>query len=131
VQQEDSLLSSVPKGGTVLIPARVTDIKKDIIAAVSSSGRLLVINATELPLLAKGKGLKIINIPSAKFKNGEEYAIAITAVPQNASLNITAGQRKMVLKPKDLANYAGERGRRGNLLPRGYRNVTRLTVISD
>jgi hypothetical protein len=36
----------------------------------------------------------------------------------------------MVLKPKDIAAYTGERGRRGNLLPRGYRNVSRLKPAS-
>ena len=55
--------------------------------------------------------------------------VAIIAVPQDCSLNITAGQRKLVLKPAELENYAGERGRRGNMLPRGYRNVNRLGVI--
>ena len=120
---------TIPKGGTVMIPSPVTSMKEDRIAAVSSSGRLLVIQASELPLLAKGKGLKIINIPSAKYKNREEYVVAIIAVPQDCSLNITAGQRKLVLKPAELENYAGERGRRGNMLPRGYRNVNRLGVI--
>ena len=120
---------TIPKGGTVMIPSPVTGIKEDRIAAVSSSGRLLVIQASELPLLAKGKGLKIINIPSVKYKNREEYVVAIIAVPQDCSLNITAGQRKLVLKPAELENYAGERGRRGNMLPRGYRNVNRLGVI--
>ena len=122
---------SVPKGGTVMIPSPVTNMKKDRIAAVSSSGRLLVIQVSELPLLGKGKGLKIINIPSARFKNGEESVVAMIAVPQESSLNITAGQRKLLLKPADLAKYAGERGRRGNMLPRGYRNVSRLFVISE
>ena len=120
---------TIPKGGTVMIPSPVTSMKEDRIAAVSSSGRLLVIQASELPLLAKGKGLKIINIPSVKYKNREEYVVAIIAVPQDCSLNITAGQRKLVLKPAELENYAGERGRRGNMLPRGYRNVNRLGVI--
>ena len=119
---------TVPKGGTVMIPSRVTSIEENRIAAVSSSGRLLVIQASELPLLAKGKGLKIINIPSARFKSGEEYVVAIIAVPQDCSLNITAGQRKLLLKPAELEKYAGERGRRGNMLPRGYRNVSRLSV---
>ena len=122
---------SVPKGGTAMIPSRVTDMKMDRIAAVSSTGRLLVIRASELPLLTRGKGLKIINIPSAKFKSREEYVVAMIAVPQDSSMNVIAGQRKLVLKPADLENYAGERGRRGNMLPRGYRNVSRLLVISD
>lgn len=120
---------SVPKGGKVLIPALVTDIEQDLVAAISTAGHLLVIRAGELPGLPKGKGLKIINIPSAKFKTREEYVTVMTAVPAGASLQLNAGQRKLVLKPKDLAAYSGERGRRGNLLPRGYRNVSGLKVL--
>ena len=120
---------SVPAGGKVLGPSQVTDIKSDQIVAVSSTGRMLVINASELPVLGKGKGLKIINIPSAKFKSREEYIVAMIALPADGTLVITAGQRKMQLKSRDLNNYTGERGRRGNMLPRGYRNVSRLDLL--
>ncbi len=34
----------------------------------------------------------------------------------------------MTLKPADLERYEGNRGRRGNLLPRGWRKVERLSV---
>jgi topoisomerase IV subunit A len=121
----------IPHAGTALIPTRVTDTKKDFAAAVSSIGRLLVIQTSELPILAKGKGLKIINIPAAKFKSQEEYVVAMTAIPSGFNLIITAGQRKLILKPKDLENYTGERGRRGNMLPRGYRNVSRMKIIAE
>ncbi len=121
---------SVPTGGKTLIPSRITDTKSDLIVAVSSTGRMLVIKAEELPILGKGKGIKIINIPSAKFKTREEYVVGVIALPADGVLVITAGQRKMQLKPKDLENYAGERGRRGNMLPRGYRNVSRLDLLS-
>ncbi len=119
---------SVPRGGRVLPPALIRDMSSDLIIAVSSTGRMLVIKASELPILGKGKGLKILNIPTAKFKSGEETLVAITAVPENAGLDIIAGQRKLVLKYKDLVESLGERGKRGNLLPRGYRNVSRLKL---
>lgn len=119
---------SVPKGAKVLIPAAVNDMPSDQVAAVSSAGHFLVIRASELPVLPRGKGLKIINIPSAKLKAREEYVVAVTVIPAGSCLTVFAGQRKLVLKPKDIVAYTGERGRRGNLLPRGYRNVSRLKV---
>jgi topoisomerase-4 subunit A len=121
---------SVPKGAKVFIPAAVNDMNSDLVAAVTSAGHFLVILAKELPVLPKGKGLKMINIPSAKLKSREEFVIAMAVVPPETSLEVFAGQRKMVLKPKDIAAYTGERGRRGNLLPRGYRNVSRLKPVS-
>ena len=121
---------SVPKGAKVFIPAAVNDMNSDLVAAVTSAGHFLVILAKELPVLPRGKGLKMINIPSAKLKSREEFVIAMAVVPPETSLEVFAGQRKMVLKPKDIAAYTGERGRRGNLLPRGYRNVSRLKPAS-
>jgi len=119
---------SVPKGAKVLIPSAVGDMQSDRVAAVTTAGHFLVIQASELPVLPRGKGLKMINIPSSRLKAREEYVIAVTVVPDGSCLTVFAGQRKLVLKPKDIAAYTGERGRRGNLLPRGYRNVSRLKV---
>jgi len=120
---------SVPKGAKVFIPAAVNDMDSDLITAVTSAGHFLVIQAKELPVLPRGKGLKLINIPSAKLKSREEFVTAVAVVPPETSLEVFAGQRKMVLKPKDIATYTGERGRRGNMLPRGYRNVSRLKPV--
>ena len=50
------------------------------------------------------------------------------AIPENATLTIYAGKRKLGLKPADLENFRGERGRRGGLLPRGLQRVTRIDI---
>jgi len=117
---------SKPKAAEILCPAPISDIETDFIAAISSLGRLLIFPINELPVLSKGKGLKIIQIPPAKLKTREEYVIVIAALSEDASLTIIAGQRKLTLKQKDIEHYLGERGRRGSLLPRGYRNVKRI-----
>ena len=56
---------------------------------------------------------------------------SIAVFPESASLVFLSGQRKLTLKMKDLEHYMGERARRGNLLPRGCRNVFRIQVIQD
>lgn len=117
---------NVPKGAGVLTPLTVNDPHNDRIAIASTSGRLLVFPAAELSILAKGKGLKLIQIPPARLKAREEYAVGIACLPPESALLIDAGQRTLTLKPSDLEYYKGERGRRGNLLPRGFRNVIRL-----
>jgi topoisomerase-4 subunit A len=45
-------------------------------------------------------------------------------------LRIDSGTRHMVIKAADLEHYAGNRGRRGLALPRGWRTVDRLTAES-
>ena len=119
----------IPVGGSVVTPARFPhdDFPAEAwVAAVSSVGRLLVFPADELPELARGKGNKILGIPSAKYKSGEERMIAMQVLGADEGLRIISGQRSMTLKWEDLGHYDGNRGRRGNMLPRGWRKVDRV-----
>ena len=43
------------------------------IVAASNIGRLLIFPLSELPILPKGKGNKVVNIPKVKFESGEEF----------------------------------------------------------
>jgi len=99
-----------------------------LVAAVSGAGRLLCFPAGELPELARGRGNKVLGIDSKKFKAGEEAMVAAVVLPPGAALRVLCGQRAMTLKPRDLEAYAGERARRGALLPRGWRKVDDLAV---
>jgi len=117
------LILNVPKGARVLKPCRVDDPETQLLASVSTSGRLLLFPVNELPELGKGKGQKFMQIPAAKLKAREEYVQAFCVVSPDQNLLIKAGQRVLTLKPKDYAHYRGERARRGNVLPRGFRNV--------
>jgi topoisomerase-4 subunit A len=82
----------------------------------------------DLPSLGKGKGNKIINIPSAKSQSREEYLKIVAVVPEGAHVKIVAGKRAMTLSAEDLSHYRGERGRRGNKLPRGLQRVDNVEV---
>ena len=64
----------LPPGARVLNPTAVKDAKRDCVVAVSSEGRLLVHAVSVLPKLAKGKGVKIIGIPTQRVKVREEFA---------------------------------------------------------
>ena len=122
---------SLPKGARVLPPVPVGDVERDSVAVASSEGRLLVTGVKDLPALARGKGVKIMNIPAARVAAREEYIRAMTVLPEDAGLTIHAGQRHMTLKPRDLAHYRGERGRRGSKLPQGFRKVDRMQRTED
>ena len=119
---------TVPKGATALAPCPVDDVDNSFVAAVTSEGHLLIIPLSELPRLGKGKGNKIINIPAAALKSGKEQVVAIAVIPENGQLIVHAGKRHKNIQKAELEEYKGERGRRGKLLPQGYRNVTRLEV---
>ena len=120
---------NVPKGAKVLPPAVVLNPKEDFIAVVSSTGRFLVVDIAEFPLLGKGKGIKIMQIPPAKLKAREEYISAITTFSEGESLLASSGKRQLTLKPDIIDGFYGERGRRGNMLPRGFRQVVSIQPI--
>lgn len=92
---------------------------------------MLVFPITDLPELARGKGNKIINIPSSRLQNREEFVVDYAIVPEGESLVVHSGKRYLVMKAKDLEHYRGERGRRGHKLPRGFQKVDRLAVDTD
>ncbi len=96
------------------------------IAAVSNIGRLLIFKIDELPMLGKGKGNKIINIPTAKFIAKEEFMSHAQLISISSSLRIESGKRFLSLKLKDLENYISSRAKRGNMLPQGYRKVDNM-----
>jgi len=116
-------LVSVPTGCKALAPKIITDIEVEYLAVVTSEGRLLLFPLACLPILNRGKGNKIINIPAARYKTHEEYVVDITVLNENSKLTLYSGKRHLTLRPSDLAYYQGERGRRGNKLPRGFRRV--------
>ena len=121
---------SVPQGARVLRPAPVPAGEGTLVAAAASDGRLLVVPAAELPRLARGRGTRLQGIPSKKLAAGELEMVAVAAVPAGGALVVRAGRRRMTLKAKDLEAYRGERGRRGTLLPRGWRGVEALEAAA-
>jgi topoisomerase-4 subunit A len=99
------------------------------VALVNSEGRLLLLPASEVPELPRGKGNKLFGIPTKKAVSREETLVAASIVAGGGSLVVTSGERQMTLTPADLKDYAGERAQRGALLPRGWRTVERLKSV--
>ncbi|MEF1283287.1 DNA topoisomerase IV subunit A [Vibrio sp. M250220] len=121
-------LVSLPQNSEVLLPKAIGDLDSDEILAITNQGRMLLFPIKDLPQLGKGKGNKIINIPAAKAKDREEFVSHLIALPQQSTVTLYAGKRKLGLRPSDLENFRGERGRRGGLLPRGLQRVTRIEI---
>ena len=123
-------LVNLPENSEIMAPQVVNDLDNDEILAITNQGRMLLFPIKDLPQLSKGKGNKIINIPAAKAKAREEVVSHLMALPKDVTITLYAGKRKLGLKPADLENYRGERGRRGGLLPRGLQRVTRIDLDS-
>ena len=96
------------------------------IAAVSNIGKLLIFEVDELPILGKGKGNKIINIPKDKLSAGEEFMAHAQLLAKDSSLRIEVGKRFVTLKPKDWSEYILSRAKRGKKVGKLV-NIERLT----
>ncbi len=121
-------LLSLPAGALVVPPKPLANREDDWLAAVTTEGRLLLFPVRDLPQLGKGKGNKIIGIPGERVASREEYLTDLAVLPAGSTLVLQAGKRTLSLKADDLEHYKGERGRRGNKLPRGFQRVDSLLV---
>ncbi len=117
---------SLSGNAKVMRVIKVDDLENQFVAVTTNRGRLLVFPISELPVLSKGKGNKLIQIPSKEMKSGEEFVVSICVLLETQNLKVTAGKRHLTIKFQDLNNYIGKRARRGNLLPKGYQNLSKI-----
>jgi topoisomerase-4 subunit A len=129
-QRAGKVIMTLQTGDIVFPPVPVPrgDGSAEMLAVVSNTGRLLVFPLAELPRLTKGKGYKLIDLAPGKNTEGRELVVACTCFQAGQPLTLYCGQRRLTLKPDDVARYTGARGRRGTRLPRGFQRVDRLTA---
>ncbi|WP_447867296.1 DNA topoisomerase IV subunit A [Rahnella bonaserana] len=100
----------------------------DMLLSITAAGRMLMFPVADLPQLSKGKGNKIVSIPSAQAASGEDKLQWLLVLPPQTSITLHVGKRKLVLRPEDLQKFRAERGRKGTLLPRGLQRIDRVEV---
>lgn len=65
-----------------------------MLLAITQAGRMLMFPVDSLPQLSKGKGNKIINIPSAEAAKGDDGLAHLYVLPPQSTLTIHVGKRK-------------------------------------
>ncbi|MCX7087610.1 MAG: DNA topoisomerase IV subunit A [Methylococcales bacterium] len=118
---------SLPAGAEILPPLAIAA-TTDLLAVVTLQGRLLIFPVTDLPELIKGKGNKIIQIPTADLTTGADKVVAMLTMPVGAALKVVSGKRHLTLKNADIALFSGTRAKRGLPLPRGFQRVDGLEL---
>jgi topoisomerase-4 subunit A len=122
---------TLPKGAQVLPPAAIAQGEEPLVVVATNEGRMLVFPLADLPEMARGKGNKLIGIPSARAAEREEFVAGLCVVTEGDTLQVTSGGHYRNFKWSELEHFRGERGRRGSKLPKGYQRVTRLEVVAD
>ncbi len=105
----------------------VEDIENQFVAVATNRGRLLIFPIAELPILSKGKGNKLIQIPATDLTARKEFITGLCALNKNQKLRAYYGKRKPIYKPDDWIHFVSHRARRGKELRPGY--VTNIKYI--
>ena len=111
---------TVSKGAQAL-PLQTIE-KHTHLAILSSVGRLLLLDLSELPILNKGKGNKLIQLEA------KEHILSMKLCSLNEIIQVVAGQQQLKLKTDDLQKYVAKRATKGHLLPRGYQKANKLFI---
>lgn len=117
-----------PAGSLAVTPVLVADPAQGNVVIATNTGHMLVFKLNELPVLPKGKGNKMIQIPSAKVAKREEFVTHVAVLLPQQTLTVVSGKKTFTFKPADLKHYQGERGKRGSKLPKGLQRVDQLIV---
>jgi topoisomerase-4 subunit A len=122
---------SLPHNSRPVTPKTVADVEKSFLAAVLSSGHMVVFPLKELPMLAKGKGNKIIGIPGAKVASREEFLVDVAVLGEKQVLVVQTENKAYELVAEEWKKYLAERGRRGLKLPPKWRGVQGLSAKEE
>ena len=129
-KKQGKAVITVPEGSRVMEPVRIGISNADILVA-TLQGRILVFPAGELPELNKGKGNKIIGIPSSDVEQRTDYITHLLLIPKNAGVVIYCGRHRKQISAAELETYRGERGRRGTKLPKGYNKIDYIEIDTN
>jgi len=122
-------LITISENGKLLAPQLINNINNEILAAVTTKGRLLIFPVSQMPKLDKGKGNKIISIPKKELNSSDPEKLKILKIlPDDVNLVINTNKDSLILNKGNQENYLGKRAQRGKLLPRGYQNITSIDI---
>ncbi|MFU2315892.1 DNA topoisomerase IV subunit A [Rahnella sp. PCH160] len=121
------VMITLPDNAKAFAPIEING-NDDMLLSITAAGRMLLFPVADLPQLSKGKGNKIVSIPSAQAASGEDKLEWLLVLPPKTSITLHVGKRKLVIRPEELQKFRAERGRKGTLLPRGLQRVDRVEV---
>ena len=118
------ILSVPDKNGIVSPSAKNSITDETMVVCITNQGRMLSFPLSELPTLSKGKGNKLINMPSNNVTG--ELLSWIFAIDQQDQLRLFVGKRFKIMNYNDILEYQGRRASRGKLLPQGFKNISSI-----
>ena len=122
-------LVSMDEGATLMRPLRVYDPENDLVVLVSKQGRFLVYRTSELSVLPRGKGLKLMRIPGSQLKSGIDGIADLLVLQEDETVVLHANKCKLKISPEDVVERAGNRDRIGEALPARIQRLEYLELV--
>lgn len=118
-QRAGKVVLKLPENSKVL-PIRFLEVEPAVtaqwLAILTNLGRLLIFPVAELPELPRGKGNKMINIPTKDLSARKEYVMDLMLLQEGEQLTMYDNKQQWILSASELSKYRGERGQRGTRL---------------
>jgi topoisomerase-4 subunit A len=120
VVAQDEMISSTRKGRSVLnvdapaIACVVTPVAGDHVATIGENRKLLVFPLAQVPVMARGKGVRL-----QRFKDGGLSDARVFAIAEGLTWRDSAG-RTFTVGKADLKEWIGNRAEAGHLPPKGF-----------
>ena len=114
-------------GAEPLPPVAVSGTDSEVFL-VTSEGRALGFAVAELPQMAQGKGLKLVDFGRARAGEPQARISHLICVPPGHEVALVQGKRRRLLKREARSAFTFGRGRRGKALPKGLGSFSRLAL---
>jgi len=122
---------TVPEGYIALRPRLIQTLQKDYVAIVTNDSHLLIFKVAALPELTKGKGNKLISLPTKKSEDAPHTVVDCAVLSATETLTVISNGKPFKMKPNDWKLYINERAYRGSRLPRGCKEIKKLLVTKE
>ncbi len=111
---------------TALPPLKLLDSNKYLLF-ITDDAYVLVVEREEIPMLGRGKGNKLIQIPPKLMQAGIRLKQVI-ALNGDETLRFKVGRRKENIEPDMWLQWLGNRAKRGKSLPKGMENYKTIEI---
>ena len=111
--------------GSQVLPFATLMADDSFIAVLSAGGFLLIFDKDDLPILAKGKGNKLIHLQDG------DRVLAVVGFKTGDTLAIHTKNRTLKITQEFFTHYQGKRASRGVQLDKGYTKVVAIERLKN
>ena len=100
-------------------------------ALFSQQGRILITPLDPIPILKKGRGVKIMGLLKKDLLQGQDTIVHVCLLEQKSTLILSKNDQKWQQTPEQWHKLIAKRGQRGHTIPRNFRSgITAMHALA-